>query len=363
MSVRGSFSGSYGLEDVVFLLQPIAMAYTDLDTKERLLQSGTRHYSEMLSPEQVPTAEYLDLYGRVLEANADWLAHGVCALAERIDASVKGRVRVVSLARAGTPVGVLLKRALISRFGRDVDHFSISIIAGRAIDVRALDHIRALSGFNDAEVVFVDGWTGKGVIGGALRRYVEEYNDARSAHLDPTLYVISDLCGSTPAAYTTEDRLIPSCLLGATVSGLISRTVFNEQLDASGGFHGCVYFPELLQQDQSRRFVDVVSSRFRDVPFSVPSPPPRDLRREQQAARFALELLQQEFGYASCALIKPGLGEATRAILRRSAAHVLVRDLQDPEVEPIRFLAGERSVPLSCRADMPWRAVSIIGRA
>jgi hypothetical protein len=74
---------------------------------------------------------------------------------------VKARRNECSLARAGTPVGVLLRRELLRR-GVDAVHYSISIIRGRGIDRVALAHLAAARGTEDA--VFVDGWTGKGAI-------------------------------------------------------------------------------------------------------------------------------------------------------------------------------------------------------
>ncbi|MES2902001.1 MAG: cysteine protease StiP domain-containing protein, partial [Pseudomonadota bacterium] len=51
-----NFSGSYRSGDVTFLLKPLAMAdFVDVAEKEKLIQSGQRHYSEMLSPESLPS--------------------------------------------------------------------------------------------------------------------------------------------------------------------------------------------------------------------------------------------------------------------------------------------------------------------
>ena len=45
------FSGSYDASDVIFLLKPVTLEPTNVTLKEALIQSGARHYSEMLSPE------------------------------------------------------------------------------------------------------------------------------------------------------------------------------------------------------------------------------------------------------------------------------------------------------------------------
>ena len=50
------FHGSYRAEQVTFLLKPIQLApIADTAAKEALIQSGQKHYSEMLSPEYPPS--------------------------------------------------------------------------------------------------------------------------------------------------------------------------------------------------------------------------------------------------------------------------------------------------------------------
>ncbi|MBC7475263.1 MAG: hypothetical protein H7263_13295, partial [Candidatus Sericytochromatia bacterium] len=45
------FHGSYKSDDVTFLLKPINIQETDILSKEKLIQSGSKHYSEMISQE------------------------------------------------------------------------------------------------------------------------------------------------------------------------------------------------------------------------------------------------------------------------------------------------------------------------
>lgn len=72
-------------------------------------------------------------------------------------------IALVSFVRAGLPLGVLLRRALVE-MGRDARHYGISIIRDRGIDSVALEAIIKAHGAEN--IVFVDGWTGKGAIGG-----------------------------------------------------------------------------------------------------------------------------------------------------------------------------------------------------
>ena len=115
-----SFHGSYAPDDVTFLLQPLSAQHThtvdDLLEKERLIQSGERHYSEMITPEQPPTAAYLALFHAAVEAYTQRMARDLMHLARRIRAERPGPLTLVSLARAGTPIGILLRRVLREAF-------------------------------------------------------------------------------------------------------------------------------------------------------------------------------------------------------------------------------------------------------
>ncbi|MCZ9338030.1 phosphoribosyltransferase, partial [Streptomyces sp. TRM76130] len=97
-----------------------------------------------------------------LRTSAARLAQAVGAVTELVLLERSARPVLVSLARAGTPVGILMRRWARFRHGLDVPHYAVSIVRGRGIDANAL---RWLADHHDpADVVFVDGWTGKGAI-------------------------------------------------------------------------------------------------------------------------------------------------------------------------------------------------------
>ncbi len=99
----------------------------------------------------------------------------------------------------------------------------------------------------------MDGWTGKGAISSQLEASFRLYSENA-----PKLVVIADPCGRAWLAASGEDWLIPSGILGSTVSGLISRTILNEEIKLSGSFHGCKHWNHLTEHDISRSFVDEV---------------------------------------------------------------------------------------------------------
>ena len=69
------FSGSYDPDDVLFLLKRVRVEPTPLEEKERLIQSGRRHYSEMISTECLPSPPYLRVFHESLrrqKASNNW---------------------------------------------------------------------------------------------------------------------------------------------------------------------------------------------------------------------------------------------------------------------------------------------------
>ncbi len=354
------FSGSYHPDDVTFLLKPVRLAPTDVAEKERLIQSGRRHYSEMISAERLPSAAYLAVFHRALGRVKARLARDVLALAARL-AGRPGGVTLVSLARAGTPVGVLLARTLRGVFGRPAEHYSVSIIRDRGIDEVALGHV--LDRHPAGSVAFVDGWTGKGVIARELAAAVAGFNTRTGAGLDPGLYALADLCGAAAVAATADDYLIPSAVLGATVSGLVSRSVLNADVVGPGDFHGCLYYEEFAPHDLSRWFVDEVSAEVTRQAASPPPPAPDDPDRADRLKRTSAAFMaaaRDRYGVRDPNHVKPGLGEATRVLLRRIPDRVIVRDPHAPDVEHLLVLAREKGVPTDTDPHLPYAAAALI---
>ena len=74
-------SGSYDADDVHFLLRALQIEVTDVQEKERLIQTRQRHYSEMISQEHAPSDTHKSLYQRALMQNGARMAADVQALA------------------------------------------------------------------------------------------------------------------------------------------------------------------------------------------------------------------------------------------------------------------------------------------
>lgn len=346
------FSGSYAPEDVRFLLKPVVLRPTPVAEKERLIQTGRRHYSEMIPPEEVPDGSYLALYRSALERNGARLAADIAALAAALAERSAGRSEIViaSLARAGTPIGILLVRALRA-MGLRAHHYSISIIRGRGIDREALAWIAERH--DPADVVFLDGWTGKGAISAELRQSLA----GGPLGFEPFLVVVADPAGRADLAATTDDYLIPSGILGSIVSGLVSRSILNDDLVGPGDFHACVHYRHLAPADLSRAFVDTVGAL-------TPSTAPAPARRDPSVARECDETIaaiQGRYDVADRNRIKPGIAEATRALLRRVPDRLLVRDPGDPDLAHLLALATAKAVAVEPLAGSSrFRTIAII---
>mgnify|MGYP003602003185 CR=1 FL=1 len=347
-------SGSYLPEDVHFLLQPVQIDMTDVLEKERLIQSKQKHYSEMISTESAPTDTHMALYERAMTQNAGRMAADVQALALTLDETYRGAtIALVSFVRAGLPLGVLLRRSLVD-MGRDAHHYGISIVRDRGIDSVALEAIIAQHGAEN--IVFVDGWTGKGAISGEIKRSLG--GDTRFPK-EPRLVVLADPCGRAWLAASSDDWIIPSGILGATVSGLISRTIW----PASGGLHGCVVYDHLREHDVTRDFIERIETVRRSVEVAPALAwTPEHAVELQKSAMGVVETLAARFNISNMNRIKPGIAEATRAVLRRIPYKVFVRDREDPDVQLLLHLTERAKIEVEEVGEVlgPYRAVTII---
>lgn len=349
-----TFSGSYDPDDVIFLLKPAQIEPTAIAEKERLIQSGARHYSEMLSAESVPDARYLRLYDQALAANGARVRHDVETLARAIAdrPQTAQNCVIVSLARAGTPIGILLKRAL-RRIGIEAWHYSVSILRGRGIDENALAYIARRHG--TANAVFVDGWTGKGAIRGELDRALA----SGTSGFAPFLAVVADPAGRADLAATFDDYVIPGGLLNGIVSGLVSRSVRNDALVGPDDFHACLVLSDHAASDRSRIYIDAIERAGAWQPETAPwsAAAATEVRA---AAGGAIAAIAAECGVRDLNRIKPGIAEATRAILRRVPDRIYVQRRGDADVAHIVLLADAAGVPVIERNLRSYRAVTII---
>ncbi|WP_214406963.1 cysteine protease StiP family protein [Pseudonocardia lacus] len=357
--LRGPAFGSYRPDEVAWLLTDLSGVALEAPVEEReeAVQSGGAHYAESLPQEYQPDPDYMRLYRSALDASAARMARAVGTVAELVlrerGGSAPDELVLVSLARAGTPVGVLLRRWAAARHGLDLPHYAVSIVRGRGIDEVAL---RYLAEHHDpAKVVFVDGWTGKGAITGELATALA----AHGGGFDPDLAVLADPGRCVRTFGTRQDWLIPSACLNSTVSGLVSRTVLNPAILRPGQFHGAKFYAELAGADVSNDFLDTVTGHFADVTGADTAEPGE--REPDHAGMAAALRLVEDYDLGQANLVKPGVGETTRVLLRRVPWRVLVSPgAPEADLAHVLLLAQRRGVPVEEVEGLPYSCVGLI---
>ncbi len=361
--LRGPRFGSYLPEEVGWLLTDLsALALeADVETREREIQAGRAHYAESLPVEYQPDADYQALFEVVLAESASRLAHAVGAVTELVLAERGPEPVLASLARAGTPIGILMRRWAERVHGRDLSHYAVSIVRGRGIDTTAL---RFLAAHHDpASVVFVDGWTGKGAIAKELTAALTQVASDGGPLFSDDLAVLADPGHCVRTFGTRDDFLIPSACLNSTVSGLVSRTVLNPALTGPEEFHGAKFYRELAAADVSTVLLDAVSACFDEVRDDVQrsaSALAASDRTVTFAGWAAVEKIRRRYGIESVNFVKPGVGETTRVLLRRVPWKILVREPEHPDHQHLRLLAARRGVPVDVVPDLAYSCVGLV---
>lgn len=348
--------GSYSDEDCIFVLKNIngLISENDNDEREKNIQHGG-HYSEMLPVEYVPSDEYVNVFYNALEKNAKKTAECVAIVAELVYQKHKENAILVSLARAGTPIGVLIKRYLLFKYGICVPHYSISIIRDKGIDQNALAYI--IGQHPLGKIQFIDGWTGKGIINSELHKSVELFNQTYETHLDPSLAVLADPSYITHMRGTVEDFLIPSACLNSTVSGLVSRTVERKDLIGKYDFHGAKFYEKLKEHDISNYYINEISKYFNTINENIIS---NVAQNTMDIVPCELSNIKRDFGLSNSDRIKFGVGETTRVLLRRVPWKILIRNMNDKNLEHIIVLANERGVPVEEYKNTHYSCVGLI---
>ncbi|MBP2241261.1 hypothetical protein J2Z40_001823 [Cytobacillus eiseniae] len=354
--------GSYDEKDVHFLLKDLSAYKLEgtIEHREKNIQSG-EHYSETLPIEYQPPAHYLQVFKETLEEYKQKVALCTGIVAEQILHQKGENTVLVSLARAGTPIGILIKRYIQQKYHIELPHYSISIIRDRGIDENAIRHI--LREHPGKSIQFIDGWTGKGAISIELTKACEAFCNKYGVEIDDTLAVLADPGQCTSLYGTREDFLIPSACLNSTVSGLVSRTVLNKELIGENDFHGAKYYEHLRGEDVSNEYLDVVTNEFSKVTEDACLIAENLLKNHEEATFKGMEEvveMAERFGIESTHFVKPGVGETTRVLLRRVPWKILMKDPTSPYVRHIILLAKERNVEIVHYPNMSYTCCGLI---
>ena len=350
---------TYKKDDVIFLLKDISDMIVEEDnmTREKKIQSGT-HYSEMIPIEYQVSDEYLNLYRTKLKENKEKLAFAIGVMSEKILKRHDKNVVLVSLARAGTPIGILAKRYIKQRYNLDLPHYTISIIRDRGIDINAIKYI--INKHKDSsKIQFIDGWTGKGTIANELKKACDDLEEIFNMKFDSSLAVLADPCGYSNVYGIREDFLIPSACLNSIVSGLVSRTVLRDDLIGKDDFHGAKFYKELKYVDESNNYLDTISACFKNEYQNIDETM-NDWTEDiiTKVGNCDVKNIKQKYDIEDVNFIKPGVGETTRVLLRRIPYKILVDDLNNQKLKHILILAKEKNVEVE---EFDFKAYSCCG--
>ncbi len=337
-------TGSYPEGDVTLLLEKTNQPPVSVAEKERLIASGLAHYSDLITCESAPSKAHWEAFEYAMHeaGGAQRLARDVIALAYAIAQEAEDKpIVLISLVRAGVPLGVLLKRTLNRIFpDMDIAHYGVSIIRDRGIDKTAMQHIMAQH--PEASYQFVDGWTGKGAIATQLKKALSAPD---LSHIPYSLVVASDPAGVATLSASHDDWLIPFGILGSVVSGLTSRTLWSDD-----GYHRAAIYEHLSEHDISAHFADQIEQRIVNTLESYSESPIKiESGGEQQRNIRCMDVIhniKERFDIPDINKIKPGIAEATRALLRRIPDTVIVHDKNDPLLRLVMNLAKDKDVPV-----------------
>lgn len=337
---------TYLPHQVTCLFSPYAGPLLDLETKEAALRAGS-YYGDMLSQEETPAEVYLDIFDRQSDRLAAALAPSVLRLADQINAARPGGgpIALLSIARAGTPIGVVLTEVLRQRHNRTVTHYSVSAIHKYGLDRFAMAHV--LARHAPSQIVFLDGWISQGRI---TRTIQESLKDQPS--IDSTLFCLSDPSGIQNVTATRQDLLLPSAILNAAVSGLLSRTVQN-----NAGFHACVFYADQQLVDRTQAFIETLLKAVNECPHpDTAMVVPCHIQRPRAQAQLNAWCMEH---HTTPENTKAGIGEVSRSLLRRSPRLVQVDRSAEVEAEHLFYLAYQRKVPIEVvNLGGPYRAFS-----
>lgn len=334
--------------DVKLLLKDITGLVIPLSAKERepLIQSGT-HYCEMLPLEYQPTERYNRLYYDYLEEGALITAQAAADLSSILFKKYGENITLVSLARAGIPAGILVKRFLKYKYNINAVHYAVSIIRDKGIDNNAIKYI--LNHHSAESIVFIDGWTGKGAIQNELIKSLKNYDN-----INKELAVLADPANITQYAGTYEDILIPSSCFNCTVSGLISRTFLRNDIIKEDDFHGAAYYEEFKNDDKTYEFIDKCCKYFPEIEI-------KNIKRPVTKGIDEVNNIAKTYNISNINFIKPGIGETTRVLLRRIPWKIIINStVEGSDIKHIIQLAKEKNVEIINYPLKNYKACGII---
>lgn len=347
-----AIAGTYEKGDCIFLLSDLTSIVTPVSSveKKRRLASGAKSW-EMIPYEHIPSESDNTLFLRLLQENKEAIARYVGILCESILAAKGEDIVLVSLARGGTPVGVLCRRYFQRIHQLEVPHYCLSLIRNVGIDENALSYIT--DSHPSSKIQFLDGWTGMGLISSELNKYVSGFNRRTGSRIDPSLAVLVDSSKICQISGTRSDVILPSCCLNATVCGMISSIYYNPNEVAKMQHHGAIQWTDASMIDYSRLFIEEIEPFFMSATAAPQSV-------EGNYGLWCRDKIASECNVSDKKRIRLGIGESTRAITRYHLSCLLIRNLSNPHLGFIMEMASAKSINTHEYKQTDYECVAII---
>ena len=139
--------------------------------------------------------------------------------------------------------------------------------------------------------------------------------------------------------------------------------MLNDRLIGPDDFHGAKFYAELAGADVSLTYVETVEAHLDAVADEARAEATRLLATDRTPAWSgwaAVEEVSAAYGIDDVNLVKPGVGETTRVMLRRVPWKVLARAGAGADLDHVRLLAEQRGVPVEEVEGLPYTCVGLI---
>lgn len=355
MKNKNLINSTFKKDDCVFLLKDLSNEIKEIsiEEKEKLINKGI-NYSEMISKEYPVTDEINRIFKELLNNNSSKIANYIGIISEQIYNKSKENSIIISLARAGSPFGALVKRYFKFKYNLNIPHYSISIIRGKGIDENALLYIQ--KEHPHGIITFLDGWTGKGSITKELKKSINIYNDKYKTQVSSDLAVLADPAKLSAIYGTRKDICIPNACLNSTVSGLVSRTIHNDKYISLNDFHGAKIFYDLKKQDYTNYFLDEIEKNFNKNIIN------NEIKNEDNSDYVNKVLLQlkNDFDVLDSNKIKLSIGESSRALLRRNPKIMLVKNIKNKDLQFLLYLVKQKNVEVKKYDTFDYECITLL---
>ena len=128
-------------------------------------------------------------------------------------------------------------------------------------------------------------------------------------------------------------------------------------------FHGAKFYEEWIEQDVSSLFIDTIVAQYPLIAHKTNTMAQQHLENLQAptwAGLNTIKQLQEVFCLPNINLIKPGVGETTRVLLRRIPWKILIDSKENPNLQHILLLARDRGVAVEEFPGMSYSCCGLI---